>query len=102
MVTPSELLAVHTYVPAFSRVILEMVNMPSELMLAMLPDGVRMVIVAAGLLSTKQFREAVSPRAILRVSTVLLNSGASENVKDEKENEGTYVRNRIEMWRRID
>ena len=65
--------------------------MPSELMLAMLPDGVRMVIVAAGLLSTKQFRETVFPRAILRVSTVLLNSGASENVKDEKENEGSML-----------
>ena len=72
--------------------------MPSELMSEKLPDGLMMVIFAAGLLSTEQFREAVSPRAILRVSTVLINSGASENEKDEKENEG-YIKKRNEMWR---
>ena len=55
-----------------------MVNIPSELMLTVLSDGVVMSIFAAGLLSTEQFREALSPTMILRVSTVLLNSGASE------------------------
>ena len=82
-------MAVHTYVPAFPRVILGMVNIPSDMILTMF-DGVMMFIVAAGLLSTEQFREALFPTMILRVSTVLLNSGASENVNDE-ENEG-YIR----------
>ena len=66
-----------------------MLNIPSDMILTMF-DGVVMFIVAAGLLSTEQFREALSPTMILRVSTVLLNSGASENVNDE-ENEG-YIR----------
>ena len=65
-----------------------MVNIPSDMVQTMFV-GVVMFIVAAGLLSTEQFREALSPTMILRVSTVLLNSGASENVNEE--NEG-YIR----------
>ena len=71
-----------------------MVNIPSDMILTMF-DGVVMFIFAVGLLSTEQFREALSPTMILRVSIVLLNSGASENVKD-KENE-RYIRKRKEI-----
>ena len=54
--------------------------MPSELMLTLMPDGVTMVIVAAGLLSTEQSRVVFSPKTNVRVVTLLLNFGASEYV----------------------
>ena len=54
--------------------------MPSELMLTLMPDGVTMVIVAAGLLSTEQFKIAFSPTVNVRVFISLLNCGASEYV----------------------
>ena len=54
--------------------------MPSELMSTLIPDGVTIVIVAAGLLSTEQFRVAFSPTMNVRVVTLLLNFGASEYV----------------------
>ena len=54
--------------------------MPSELMLTLMHDGVIMVIVAAGLPFTEQFRVAFSPTTNVRVVTLLLNFGASEFV----------------------
>ena len=78
MAFPSALLAVHTYVPSLSDVMLVMTNMPSRLKLKLVPGGVTMVIVAAGLLSTEQFRIAFSPTANVRVVTSLLNCGESE------------------------
>ena len=51
--------------------------MPSELMLTLMPDGVTMVIVAAGLLCTEQFKIAFTPTENVRVVTLLLNCGAS-------------------------
>ena len=83
MASPSEFLAVHTYVPALSGVMLEMTNMPSELKLTVVPDGVAMVIVAAALLSTEQFKIASSPSANVRVVISLLNCGASKYVGND-------------------
>ena len=57
--------------------------MPLELKLKLVLDGVTMVIVAAGLLSTEQFRIALSPSANVRVVTLLLNCGISEYVGEE-------------------
>ena len=57
--------------------------MPSGFKLTVVPDGVTMVIVAAGLLSTEQFRIAFSPSANVRVVTLLLNCGISEYVGEE-------------------
>ena len=54
--------------------------MPSKLKLTLVPDGVTMVIVAVGLLSTKQFAVAFSPTVNAMVSTSLSYCGASKNV----------------------
>ena len=83
MASPTELLAVHTYVPALSGVMSAITNMPSGRNMTLLPDGVTMVIVAAGLLSTEQFRIVFSPSANVRVVTLLLNCEISEYVGEE-------------------
>ena len=75
---PTELFALHVYLPASDIVILEIVIMSSEVLLVVLPAGVIMVISAVGLLSTEQSRVALSPGRKDTVVVSALNRGGSK------------------------
>ena len=75
--------------------ILGIINVPLELKTTYLSDGVRMLIVAAGLLSIEQSRVAFSPAVSLRVVILPLNCGASENIRvQHKEGNEEHIRER--------
>ena len=57
--------------------------MPLELMFTLLPDGVRIIITAGGLLSTVQSMVALFSETSVRIVGLPLNRGASKKCGEE-------------------